>query len=454
MLVRNAMRKVLMLVYVFPPFFSVGGSIRAVKFVKYLPALGWQPLVLTIDDSQETVSQRREGSAALLQEMPPQACIYRTASGEPPARLQQKGREARTKSRAVGLLVNLLSWMRRAAYRYVLLPDAQVTWLPSALKHARRIVHDEGVDVIWATCPPHSTALIGAALKRLTGRPLVLDYRDDWIDTPWFRAKPRGVRWIERQLERWAVRAADRVVLVTRASRSAFVARYQRQPVEKFILIPNGCDLDDFATVQQIEAPRHETFNVVHAGLLSIDKDWRRSPEPFFEALRQIARDHAEMANRLSVTFTGQLPEPYRRQIEDNGLNGIVREAGFLPHEAFLRLLREADLLLTINYEGFDTLIPGKIYEYWAVGRAPILLLDGEGAAQKLVQEHGLGMCVPPGDVMGIADAIIDAYRQREAGTPLRINTTHLAQFDRRALARRLADVLNEVSKCEAQGEA
>ena len=41
----DELRKVLMLSYVFPPFFSVGGSIRVVKFVKYLPALGWLPMV-------------------------------------------------------------------------------------------------------------------------------------------------------------------------------------------------------------------------------------------------------------------------------------------------------------------------------------------------------------------------------------------------------------------------
>jgi glycosyltransferase involved in cell wall biosynthesis len=440
------MRNVLMLTYVFPPFFSVGGSIRVVKFVKYLPSWGWRPLVLTIDDQQETVSQRREGSAVLLKDIPAEARVYRTSSGEPPARLQQRGREARKKSRLAAVVVNLLSWLRQWAYRYLLLPDAHITWLLPALKNARRIVRERDVDVIWATCPPHSTALIGATLKRLSGRPLVLDYRDDWIDTPWYRTKPRVVRWIERRLESWAVRTADRVVLVTQASRQAFVARYRRQPDSKFVLIPNGCDLDDFAAVRQIEVPQRETFSIVHAGLLSADQGWRRSPDAFFAALRRIAHDHPLVARQLRVTFTGQLPEPYRQQVKSNGLHDLIHEAGFVPHDAFLRLLREADLLLSINYQGFNTLIPGKIYEYWAVGHAPILLLDGDGAARWLVQEHNLGLCVSPDDVAGITAAIVEVYRRRQAGNPLRINTTGLAQYDRQALARRLADLLAEVS--------
>ncbi|MHB0875984.1 MAG: hypothetical protein ACYC5O_08070, partial [Anaerolineae bacterium] len=83
----GAPRKVLMLTYVFPPFFSVGGSIRAVKFARYLPERGWLPLVLTIDDSKEYDTQRRQGSESLLAELPEQVRIFRTGAGEPSAAL-------------------------------------------------------------------------------------------------------------------------------------------------------------------------------------------------------------------------------------------------------------------------------------------------------------------------------------------------------------------------------
>ena len=46
-------RNLLMLAYVFPPFFSIGGSIRVVKFIKYLCPLGWRPVVLTIGNKKE-----------------------------------------------------------------------------------------------------------------------------------------------------------------------------------------------------------------------------------------------------------------------------------------------------------------------------------------------------------------------------------------------------------------
>jgi glycosyltransferase involved in cell wall biosynthesis len=109
-------------------------------------------------------------------------------------------------------------------------------------------------------------------------------------------------------------------------------------------------------------------------------------------------------------------------------------------------LLKSADLLLTINYDGFATLIPGKIYEYWAVGRAPILLLDGEGAAQQFVEGHSLGLCVRPDDIDGIRAAILEVYRSREAGEPLRIDTTDLPRYDRKVLTHELATLLDQIS--------
>ncbi len=72
-----------MIARVFPPFRSVGHSIRAVKFIRYLPALGWLPSVLTIDDRKEYESDRKQGSETLLAEIPPEVSIYRTAAGEP-----------------------------------------------------------------------------------------------------------------------------------------------------------------------------------------------------------------------------------------------------------------------------------------------------------------------------------------------------------------------------------
>ena len=443
----NDMHKVLMIAYVFPPFYSVGGSIRVVKFIKYLPALGWLPVVLTIDDSKEYATQRREGSESLLKDIPEQVRIYRTTAGEPSEEFLEKSRSIKRKNRLAAAIVNVLAAVRDYARNYLLQPDEYIAWLPFAVRLGRQLVRKEGIEVIFATCPPFSTALIGAVLKKLTGKPLVLDFRDDWIDTPWYHSRPPIIRWVERRMEMWAVKTSDRVILVTEASRNAFVTRYPGEPEDKFVFIPNGCDLADFANLRAAaEQPQDSKFIIAHAGLLNDGEVWRRSPRAFFEAICNIRRQFPSLTADLVVAFTGHLPQTYREMVEEMGLSDVVKEMGHLPADEFVRFLRSADLLLAINYEGFASLIPGKIYEYWAAGGPPILLLSCQGAAQALVERHRLGFVSQPDDVATIENAILQVYRRREAGRPLRISTAGIERYDRKALTRELAQVLSAVA--------
>ena len=72
-------RKVLMVAYYFPPYGSVGFSIRAVKFVKFLPDFGWEPVVLTIEDRGNCNSLAARLS---LDEIPPATRIHRAVTRE------------------------------------------------------------------------------------------------------------------------------------------------------------------------------------------------------------------------------------------------------------------------------------------------------------------------------------------------------------------------------------
>ena len=442
----NKMKKVLMIARVFPPFNPVGHSIRVVKFIKYLPALGWMPVVLTINDQKEYVYAHKVGSETLLLEIHPQVKIYRTAAGEPSMKFLEKEKEFGQRNWLAAMIVKVLGGARRWVDRNLFLPDREVVWLPFALRRGLQIVRSEGIDVIFVTCPPHSATLVGACLKRLTGKPLILDFRDDWIDTPWYHSRPTIIRMIERRLESWAIKTADKVILVTEWSKNAFLERYPTQPSYKFVFISNGCYLGEFAVLNSITAvPLNSRFTILHAGSLNDSKSWGRSPLRLFQAVRHILQQQPEMAEKLNLVFAGNLPEGNRRLADEMGLSGLIKCLGHLPHDEVLRLIKSADLLLAINYEGWSTLIPGKIYEYWAVGGPPILLLSCRGAAQELIEQRGLGIAVPPEDVPAIERTILTVYSRREMGSPMKINTFGIEEYDRKVLSKRLAQTLSGV---------
>lgn len=218
------LKKVLMIAYAFPPFLPVGHSIRVIKFIKYLPALGWLPVILTIDDQEEYEPTRKVGSETLLSEIHPQVKIYRTKIGEPTLKYLEKEKQFGQRNRLAAPIMNFLGKARSWCYRNLLLPDRQVSWLPFALKSGRKIIKSEGIDVIFATCPPYSATLIGACLKKMTGKPLILDFRDDWIGNPQYSSMPRITRMLERRLESWVVKQQIRLSWPQKKARKHFLA--------------------------------------------------------------------------------------------------------------------------------------------------------------------------------------------------------------------------------------
>jgi len=437
-------KKLLIIARAFPPFHPVGYSIRAIKFIKYMPVLGWQPVVLTIDDQVEYETTLKVGSATLLSEISTGVKIFRTPSGEPSQTFLDREKEFGRKNKLAAVLIKIIGGARRWMFRKIL-PDRYLPWMPYAVKFGLQIVNNENIDIIFATMPPYTSALIGACLKLLTKKPLILDFRDDWIDTPWFKSKPFLVRKIESAMERWAVKTADKVVLVTEWSRKAFLERYPSEPRDKFILIPNGCDLEEFSEAGSAAEPAGTAkFTIFHAGTLTVSKHWGRNPAGLFQAIGNILQEQSELAGKLSLVFAGDLPEEYQKLAAEMGLSEYVVGLGHLPHDEVVRLTKSSDLLLAMNYGGWATLIPGKIYEYWAAGGPPILLLSCPGAAASLIEQHSLGFSSDPSDVAGIQQAILDVYAHRKAGSPIRISTVGIEAYDRRELTAKLVQVLSE----------
>lgn len=432
------MKNVLMIAHAFPPFFSVGYSIRVAKFIKYLPIYGWRPVVLTVNDDREYESMRKVGSEMLLSDFHPEVAIYRTNAGEVSLKYLENEKKFEQINWFTRSIIKVVGGARRWILRTLSIPDRYLPWFPFAARKGCKLVVSEKIDVIYATMPPYTSALVGAAIKYLTGKPLVLDFRDDWVGTPAYDSLPKARQFVENLMERWVVRLADQVILVTENSRNAFLSRYSYQPREKFNFIPNGCDLEEFEA-EVADSNDNTVFKIVYAGSLVASKSWERSPAPFFHSIQKLIIQHPNLNNKIKVLFAGEVPEPYQNLIKELGLSETVQCLGNLLHNEVIRLSKSADLLLAIATSGFSTVIPGKIYEYWAVGGPPILLLSLPGAATDLLEKYKLGITVTPMDLDGIQEAILDAYHKKIAGTPLRISKSGIEAFDRRRLTLVLA---------------
>jgi glycosyltransferase involved in cell wall biosynthesis len=411
--------KVLLVTMYFPPA-GGGGVQRPLKIATHLPALGIETHVLAPDDPKWL---HRDDELR----PPTQAFVHRARYLGPKARLPSE--ELHGLEGGERLLAQA-----KLAYRRVLLPDASVTWAPTAVPAAVRLVRSEGIDAVITTSPPYSMNLIGASVKRLTGIPWVADLRDAVLGNADRRFEKTSVQVKEKTLEsvvRLIARSADGVVAVSDPIADE-VRRFD--PAGEVRVIPNGSDFDDFAGLEYRPGDR---FRITHTGSFF----GQRNPRAFLSALAKSGLED------VVARFVGDFRAADREWVETLGLGDRLELLPYVPHRQALELQRdsEANLLLLPDAAGRGKVVPsGKIFEYLAAERPILAAVPTDGAAAELIRETGAGIVVAPDDERGLREALLGLHARWRAG---KLTNGYLSEEQRRRLSRRtrveeLADLL------------
>jgi glycosyltransferase involved in cell wall biosynthesis len=439
--------RVLCLAYHFPPLVG-GGMVRIHAFVKYLPRYGYLPQVLTVDPRWYNTPHLDN---APLREYASEVEIVRTSSLMPVGAVAQE-----IYTTAIGFsrrplpFAGLLKPVLKVAFNLVAVPDEAILWFPYAVRAGRAIAKAWRPDLILATTPPHSVGLIAAALSRLTGVPLVLDVRDDWVGNPFYERCSRLRHRLDRVLERFAIAAARRVVAVTVESQQWLRRKYPEREPGFCMVIPNGFDPGMFTALDDAEPSPfpHPTgdrrLRVVYTGVMTR----ARSPQGLFEALRLMMQTRPALADDLEVIFVGNMRVEFQDMIQQMGLQSVITYGGSHAKRATMSLLRSADVGLVIipSEEGGQTAIPSKVYEYMAVGVSVLALAEPGSALARLMRECNFGTLVPQHDPQAIATALqglLDGAGHERLR--VRLPPEVLKRFSRLEHTRQLAEVFDEI---------
>jgi glycosyltransferase involved in cell wall biosynthesis len=413
------MKKVLLIAYHFPPL-SGGGVFRTLKFTKYLPEFGNQPHVLTVKNPMY-----RTKDATLLREIPPEAKVYRTFSFE------------HRILRAPRLLGINLKWFH--------IPDENIGWLPSAICQGEKIIRKENIDTLFATAPIFTSLLIGFLLKKKTGKPLVVDYRDPWTQNVFVKYPSKLHKKIEDKLETFVLATADHIIVTAEPMKCRLVEKYPFTK-GKIDTITNGFDPDDFKnlTVKKDE----EKFVIAYTGSLY----GLRTGEKFFSALKEVIEANPELQTKIKVLFAGLPSKKAVFLIEKFGLKNIVRLLGYKSHQESLELMVNADVLLLIMSaeEIYDAktgplTIPGKVFEYLGA-KKPILAIAPLGAVADIMNSTKSGVIVPPWNIDAIGQAILKLFQDWKSGT-LKDVESNISEYNRKALTQKLVNIFQKASR-------
>lgn len=421
----------LFIAYHYPPIRSTGTT-RSQQFVHFLPEFGYTGRVLT-------TSAFGSGSEPALRAWEPLG-LYRRWSHRGSAMA-----EVSSGVRSSGRLSSIVRWVARR----LLVPDAQISWLPHALWRGLRLVHSDRPVLIYSSFPPASAHLLALVLKRVTGLPWVADFRDSWIYDP-LDPEIYDLGWrrrLEGVLERAVVHAADRIVCATDISAEYLRTTYP-SAAGRVEVITNGHDADP-AVGRGPSGPG--PLRIVHTGSFALSHP-QRTPGPLFAALEALVARDACWAQRLRLILIGPLSAAEARTAQPLRDAGVVEIHGAMDRSEVVRRQREADLLLVVDHPRPwpASNVPGKLYEYMAA-RRPVLALCGEGMVERMMTKLGAGFTCRPDDPEVIGRSLAAIWDLHDAGRlPAGVDEGVLRRFHRRALTAQLAACFDRARRPES----
>ena len=430
--------RLLLVTYYFPPSGGAGVQ-RTLKFTKYLRDAGVEPVVLTVE-----AGAYPSLDPTLADDVPAGVETVRTRALDPFGLYGALTGRSRREAVAVGSVGGADSLGKKAglwARANVFLPDARVGWVPFAARAARRLVQAGRADAVLTSGPPHSTHLVGLALRRAApGVPWVADFRDPWTGINFYDELPMTApaRAFDAALERRVLRAADAVVTVSPTWARELEAKGGLAPGAVRV-IQNGFDPDD---LDRPAPPRPEAFTLTHVGSLYGSRD----PETLWASVAAL-RGRGGLG-RLRVRLVGRVDDAVRASLRRHGLDAITDEGGVVGHAEAVAAMAGAGLLfLSIEpVRNADGILTGKLYEYLASGRPVLALGPPNGDAARLLASVGGGRLVAWDDRAGVEAVLEDAYTAWGRGEPQSgADPDVLAPLSRPAQTRELAALVRSL---------
>jgi len=421
-------RKVLIITYYWPP--SGGAGVQWwLKFAKYLPEFGIEPIILTVDPKYASYPQRDE---SLEKDIHSELKVFKTKSVEP---LNVLSGLFGKKNVPYGGFTNvnkksLFQVFLRFIRGNFFIPDARVGWNKYAYKKAKDLIAEFNIETVVTTSPPHSTQLVGLKLKKNLDIQWIADFRDPWTDIYYYKdlLHTNLVKRIDKKIEKEVLEKADKVLTVGNTLKNELQLKSERENIH---ILSNGFDENDFEG--QIEN-KPEKFTITYTGTFSD----HYNISTFIKVCKKLKEDGKDFI----IRFVGNISEQKHLDFKNAGLEENLEIVGYVTHQKSIEYLYNSSALLLVipEIEGNKSILTGKLFEYLAAGKPIIGIGPKDGDSAKIIQECEAGKCFDYNQEKELKEFLEKVI---ELNSKFQINKEALERFTRRNLTKELHYILS-----------
>lgn len=422
--------KVLIITYYWPPAGGPGVQ-RWLKFVKYLPEFGIEPIVYIPSNPNYPIIDN-----SLIEEVSEDLTVLKQPIKEPYkfARFFSK-KTSKTISKGIipdnkkqSVIEKLMLFVRGNFF----IPDARKSWVRPSVQYLDTFIQDYNIKTVITTGPPHSLHLIGLALQKSTGVKWISDFRDPWTTIGYHKqlkltklAKQR-----HKTLEKKVLQASDKIIVTSEVTKREFI-EITNQPIE---VITNGYDVTKVKTTEL-----DKKFTLAHIGsLLS-----KRNPEVLWQVLKELVEENNNFSQDFELHFVGSVSENVLESISSFGLSNYIHNHSYVTHIKAIDIQKKSQILLLIEIDSNETkcIIPGKLFEYMVSNR-PILAIGPIGSdVETIIKETNTGNYFNYDDHDALKNVILKHYKYYQEGN-LKSHAIGLQKYSRKALTEKLSKLL------------
>ncbi len=425
------MKKVLVIAYYFPPAGGPGVQ-RWLKFVKYLPDFGIQPIVYVPENPSYPIIDED-----LAREVSDSVIVLKKRIIEPYG-LASFFSKNKTKKISSGIipssdkqsrLEKLLLWIRGNLF----IPDARVLWVKPSVVYLKKYIVENEVDTIITTGPPHSLHLIGLKLRQQLPVRWIADFRDPWINIGYHRQLKLSNSSMKKHiaLESKVLTTADEILVTSQSTRLEFI----RKTTKPISVITNGYD-EEKISKQDLD----KKFSLAHIGSLLSE----RNPVILWQCLAELVTEIPSFSEHLELKLIGTISNDVIETIKSYDLDKFLNLLGYVSHQEALIQQRKSQILLLIEINSKNTIsiIPGKLFEYMAAGR-PILAVGPLGSDfSEIIAKTNTGLFFDYSQKMALKESILSFYNSYLEGR-LSVNAVGIEAYSRRKLTEELSDIIH-----------